>query len=175
MSDMKIINLSELAEGKQEKVLSSIEDYTSGKTEEKPQMLPVTRVELLAKKVVLIALKGEGEVFSGVVAADDEIKHRGVSKCEVGTLWVPEAHRGEGVAHELVSAITTLLAKVSIDPYVFCNSKSLKVFQDNKYEVAKQEQIPQEAFALCALCPSCPTSGGCCDTQLIYSRGDDNE
>lgn len=167
--------MSRLSPAKQGEVLSAVETYTAGKTKEKPQMLPVNRAELLAKKVVLVALKGEQGVFSGIVVASDETKHKDKPMSEVGTLWVPEKDRGEGIGHGLVSEVTTLLAGVGINPYAFCNPKSFKVFRDNGYKTASQEQIPREAFDLCSSCPHCPAAGGCCDTQLIYSKGDGDD
>lgn len=152
-------------------VADLVASYTQGEMGEKPQMLPVTAQEVQDKFMAVIATS-EG-VFAGYAAAAQPASHVGQEMSEVGSLWVPSEYRGQGIAHKLVQQVSEKVQQRSVVPFAFCNPLSVNVFLNSGYAEAAPEEIPVEAFSLCASCPMKPVAG-CCDTTVVY-KGDHNE
>jgi N-acetylglutamate synthase-like GNAT family acetyltransferase len=152
----------------QYQVAQATEDYTFGRTEEIPQMLPTTKEEVFAKYLGYIAFSGDN--FAGYIAAIKPVVWRGREMTEVGSLWVPSGFRSQGIAHNLVGLISGKLTEASILPYAFCNRLSLPIFESSGYKPAKDANFPPEAHAACQTCPTKPRQG-CCDEKMIYIGG----
>ena len=143
-----------------------ISAYTKGELGEKPQMLPVEPIDIYQKHLGVVALRDD--VFSGYVGATNPIRHNELKMLEVGSLWVPEQHRGKGVAHSLVSFITKSLLQLGETPYAFCNPLSKPIFIELGYVEGMPELIPPAAYSECERCPLKPANSHCCDDALIY-------
>ncbi len=152
--------------GKQEEFAEQISDYTQGKLDGSPQMLPVSPLDIHQKYVGVVAL--EGDIFAGYIAAIQPEDHNGQLMSEVGTLWVPTEHRNKGIAHRLVGSITKSLMAIDTQPYALCNPLSEGIFKGTDYVEGTAGDIPPSAISLCGNCPAKPVGGGCCDKILLY-------
>jgi predicted GNAT family acetyltransferase len=166
--NLEIYNWNSLPEHSQYTIANLVALYTQGELGEKPQMLPLTTEDVWGKFTGAVAMTGEE--FMGYVAAAKPTTHLGYKMSEVGSLWVPSEHRGQGVAHELVQKVSQDVQAKSVTPFAFCNPLSLGVFLGSNYVEAKAEEIPPDSFGLCSGCPMQPKSG-CCDTTVLYKGG----
>lgn len=170
MVNIKICPFEDLTERNQKEIATYIAEYTNGNLDEVPQMLPVTSDDVYAKHlgfVTLATTESAEDTFAGYVGASCPQEWQGQQMCEVGTLWVPQNFRKQGIAHGLVSAISQALVVQQKLPFAFCNPKSKPVFMQVGYVEAEVADLPPSAFGECAKCPVRPTNG-CCDELFIY-------
>jgi N-acetylglutamate synthase-like GNAT family acetyltransferase len=163
---LDIYKFSELAQDQQYFVASYVSAFTNAKLGETPQMLKVSEVDILNKYAAYVAFNES--VFSGYVGATEPLQHNDGMMVEVGNLIVLPEFRRQGIAHKLVEAMTSKLAKAGELPYAFCNSLSLPIFESAGYINVTSEAIPPAAFCLCNSCRKKPASG-CCDSMLIFT------
>ena len=164
--NLEIQSFNLLSSATQADVAELLSAYTNGQLGETPQMLPVTEEVVHSKYAGFVALQA-GELAGYIGAAQPE-EWNGVSMPEVGSLWVPKQFRKRGIAHKLLSAISTQLVEDGVVPYAFCNSLSEVIFKQTGYEDALPTEVPPSAFSLCAACPMKPAQG-CCDKVVIFS------
>lgn len=165
---IEIINFAELNDDLQKIAVDETSAYTHGNTNEKPQMLAVSAGQVAAKYVGFVAVaKGDFYGYIGA-AAPQQWKENIMS--EVGTLWVPAAHRNQGIAHQLIRAVASTLVEQNVVPYAFCNPLSASIFKSEGYDEISPCSVPASAFDLCAQCPK-KTAEGCCDRMMEY-QGD---
>ena len=162
--NLELHNFNNLAANEQQDVAERISAYTKGFLGEQPQMLPVEAEAVLGKHMGVVALFGQE--FAGYIGATEPDTHNGAKMPEVGSLWVPEAFRNQGIAKKLVKVISADLLALDELPYAFCNPLSLPIFIKAGYEQAGTEEVPPVALTLCKVCPKRPPTG-CCDTLLI--------
>lgn len=163
--NLEIKNFNSIEIDKQYEIATNIEDYTNGKTNEQPQMLPVTTEEVFKKYLGFVAFKEND--FAGYISSNIPEEWNGNKMSEVGSLWVPYKHAKQGIAHFLVENCTKELDDLGIVPFAFCNSLSLNIFKDNNYKESLEECIPESTFNLCIKCPVKPDNG-CCDTVVVW-------
>lgn len=149
----------------QEDVAEHVSAYTNGKAGEQPQMLPLSPEAILSKHMGIVAFSDD--TFAGYIGAAIPENHNGVMMPEVGSLWVPETFRKQGIAHKLVKIISGKLIAIDELPYAFCNPLSSTIFTNLGYSRAAVEEVPSVAFTLCMDCPKKPASG-CCDTVFVF-------
>lgn len=175
MNEITIQSLSELTKDRQLEIAQLVENYTHGRIGEKPKMLAVTVDAVLKKHLVKVAL-GASDVFQGVIAGDTPELHEDQLMIETGMLWVPSTFRGKGTAHTLVKVATHALVLEGLKPYAFCNDKSLSIFEDSGYVQTTPCALPSVAFEYCKTqCDHKFKAGKCCDVQVIYDKGDEDE
>jgi len=142
-----------------------IEDYTHGKLDETPQMLPVTVAEVMSKHIALRAKVNN--TFAGFIGAISPVARHNQPMSEIGTLWVPKTFRGNGIAFNLIKAAQAELAQQGITSFAFGNPGSEPIFKAAGFSIALCSELPTNVFEACANCPAKPLTG-CCDQPLIY-------
>lgn len=164
----EIHNMETLSSGCQQDIADQVSEYTKGNMGEKPQMLPVDPSDVLDKFVGYAAL--ENGQLAGYMGAVTPEEHNLVVMSEVGTLWVPEQYRGQGIAHALINIVTADVVGKGIKTYAFCNPLSQSIFEERGYEITGLESVPATALSACGTCPKKKSlKKGCCDTILIYT------
>lgn len=148
-------------------VANQVSDFTNGRSNEQPQMLPVAPEDIISRHCGVVAMSES--TFCGYIGAEPPDFYNGDNMSEVGTLWVPDDFRRQNIAGRLVEAATEEVVSEGSVPYAFCNSLSLPVFIRSGYDPVEAEEIPAAAFNACKDCPAKPMSG-CCDTVAIYKR-----
>lgn len=166
--NIEIVKFNDVGEGFQHSIANQTSLYTSGFTEEKPQMLAISPEDIFKKYMGYVAVSGDE--FCGYIGSSLPQRWNNSSMSEVGTLWVPKAHRNQGLAHELVKKISGSLVEEKVSPYAFCNSLSESIFLDSGFQETTSNNIPPSAFDLCAFCPK-KENDGCCDKMVIYQGG----
>ncbi|HEY4963169.1 MAG TPA: GNAT family N-acetyltransferase [Candidatus Saccharimonadales bacterium] len=151
------------------KVAEWVSEYTQGKMDETPQMLPIAEEDVYKKHLGVAAFIDEE--FSGYIAAIDPESHNGNLMSEVGSLCVPKEFRNMGIGGKLIHVITGHLVSAQIHPYAFTNPLSTPLFMVEDYLKAESALIPPSALRACLSCPMKPECDGCCDNILIYGGG----
>ena len=146
-----------------------VSDLTVGSGDLRPQMLPLTPVDVLLRRVGVAALVDDQ--LAGYIGAQDPVVHESSQMTEVGSLVVAPAFRRRHIASALVAALTWHVKLAGETPYVFCNPSSIRIFERAGYSAACAKEIPRQAFGLCTNCPARPSEGGCCDATLIFGHG----
>lgn len=137
----KLAFLDTLPPAAQMTVAEQISDFSQGKHGEQPQMLPTEPQQIFDKQHTLVLLD-ENDQLAGSVSAENPIDFEGRFMTKVGTLWIPEAHRGKGNAHKLLAAITTMAILSHQQPYARVNSSSRHAFGNLGYTNAEPHQVP---------------------------------
>jgi N-acetylglutamate synthase-like GNAT family acetyltransferase len=163
----EIHNMETLLSGFQLDIADQVSQYTKGNMGEKPQMLPVGPSDVLDKFIGYAAL--ENGQLAGYMGAVTPEEHNLVGMSEVGTLWVPEQYRGQGIAHALIDIVTADVVGKDLKAYAFCNPLSQSIFEERGYAITGPESVPATALSACSTCPMKSLKKGCCDTILIYT------
>lgn len=166
--NFSIHEFGDLHPNAQVSIAEQVSEYTNGKLGEIPQMLPVSPQTVMQKRLGVVALhKGK---LAGYVGATNPIAYSTTEMLEVGSLWVPDRYRENGIAHALVGSITSTLVRKQYLPYAFCNTLSLPIFKSAGYDEVCSKSVPTCALEACSTCPMKPKTD-CCDTIMMYGGG----
>ncbi len=121
-----------------------VSDYSTNEFGREAKMRPVSFAEMIEdEEVAIVAL--EGDEFAGYISPGQELYGNELTYKQIGSLLVPEAFRGRGIAKMLVSAATDDVIGEWCIPYAFCNAASMPVFSSVGFELALPGELPPEA------------------------------
>ena len=141
-------------------------------TKEAGTMLPKEPEEIeafLEKGTAVVCWNGVGEpVGFGAITFDWPNDWK-----ELGALIVEPGHREHGLGHKIVSDLISMAKERFPESKFFalCNSKSLKIFQDNGAQVITDPNVlPADVWGECLNCPmrveALKNGKLCCDTPV---------
>lgn len=108
------------------------------------EIVPVSVEDVAATELAVVAT--EGTQVAGFVRAKNEtfVADDGLKYRQIGSLFVAEAFRGQDLAHELVSTITSFVVWEGFTPFAFANEKGRGAFIKSGYRSAEPGEV---AFA----------------------------
>jgi hypothetical protein len=146
---LEIINFEELNLRKQTLIAKYVSDYTHSLSGQQAKMKPVTFEEVMFVdefEFPLVALK-EGE-YAGYIRAGERYIKDSWTYQKIGSLIVPAALKGQGIAKELVIEATRASIFTHSIQFSCCNSIGEAVFKSVGYEIALPGKLPEETVSL---------------------------
>jgi predicted N-acetyltransferase YhbS len=163
---IEIMEFQEYDKKQQQEIAFQVSQLTQGIEGEVLQMLALTPEDVFAKYLAVVAMTETSVV--GFVAVNQIVSHATQKMSEIGSLYVRQAARGQGLGRGLVALATSAVVDLGVMPYAFCNPLSRGVFEQAGYVEARADMIPSEAFLLCSRCPV-RAGNACCDHMVIYA------
>ena len=150
----KLYDLQELEYQQRTAVISWVSEQSKSQAAAEHRIVPVEPEDIRGKYMGFVAIDSSTTFMGGAIrmefagyvgAGRPTFNAEGQRLAQVGTLIVPERHRGYGVAHWLVNKVTNELVREDIKPFAFCNPASERAFRASSYVETTLDALPPAA------------------------------